>query len=125
MAPSDATADWIVRPFLGAAVGPEHGFVDLEQTSGDSKLVFGAAAGWQRRTIGVEVELSVLRLPPATQAGVYSFDCGQGSTSTPTYGTAGRSLEMSTEPASANSSSRSHALRAAWCCGSSWRRHPD
>jgi hypothetical protein len=41
-------------------VGPEHGFVDLEQTSGDSKLVFGAAAGWQRRAIGVEVELSVL-----------------------------------------------------------------
>jgi hypothetical protein len=41
-------------------VSPSHGFVDLEQTSGDSKLVLGAAAGWQRRAIGVEVELSVL-----------------------------------------------------------------
>jgi hypothetical protein len=37
-----------------------HGFADLEQTSGDAKLVPGAAAGWQRRAIGVEVELSVL-----------------------------------------------------------------
>ena len=49
------------RPaFFGAAVSPKHGFVDLEQTSGDSKLVLGAAAGWHRRAIGVELELSVL-----------------------------------------------------------------
>ena len=60
MVPSEATADWIVRPFFGAALSPKHGFVDLEQTSGDSKLVLGAAAGWQRRAIGVEFELSVL-----------------------------------------------------------------
>ena len=60
MVPSEARAGWIVRPFFGAAVSPRHGFVDLEQTSGDSKLVLGAAAGWQRRAIGVEVELSVL-----------------------------------------------------------------
>jgi hypothetical protein len=60
MVPSEATADWIVRPFFGAAVSPRHGFVDLEQTSGDSKLVLGAAAGWHRRAIGVEFELSVL-----------------------------------------------------------------
>ena len=58
--PSEATADWIVRPFIGAAVSPKHGFVDLERTSGDSKLVWGAAAGLQRRAIGVEVELGVL-----------------------------------------------------------------
>src|SRR6185503_16782863 len=37
-----------------------HGFVDLEQTAGASKLVLGAAAGWQPRAIGVELELSVL-----------------------------------------------------------------
>ena len=60
MVPSEVRAEWIVRPFFGAAVSPSHGFVDLEQTSGDSKLVLGAAAGWQRRAIGVEVELSVL-----------------------------------------------------------------
>jgi hypothetical protein len=58
--PSDATADWIVRPFFGAALGAKHGFVDLEQTSGDAKPVFGAAAGWQRRAISVEFELSAL-----------------------------------------------------------------
>lgn len=60
MVPSEASADWTVRPFLGAAVNPKHGFVDLEQTSGDSKLVFGAAAGWHRRALGVEFELGLL-----------------------------------------------------------------
>ena len=60
MMPSEAAADWIVRPFVGAAVSPNHGFVDLEQTSGDSKRVLGAAAGWHPRAIGVELELSVL-----------------------------------------------------------------
>jgi hypothetical protein len=51
MVPSAASADWVVRPFFGAAVTPSHGFVDL---------VFGGAAGWQRRAIGVEFEVSVL-----------------------------------------------------------------
>ena len=60
MVPSEATADWIVRPFVGVAVSPRNGFVDLEQTSGDSKRVWGAAAGWQPRAISVECELSVL-----------------------------------------------------------------
>ena len=59
MVPSEARADWVVRPFVGAAVNPKHGFVDLEQTSGDSKLVLGAAAGWHPRAISVEFELSV------------------------------------------------------------------
>jgi hypothetical protein len=58
--PSEALADWIVRPFFGAALNPSHGFVDLEQTSGDAKLVWGAATGWQPRSIGVEFEISVL-----------------------------------------------------------------
>ena len=60
MVPSEATAEWIVRPFIGAAVSPKHGFVDLEQTSGDSTLVWGAAAGWHRGAIGIEFELGVL-----------------------------------------------------------------
>jgi hypothetical protein len=60
MVPSAASADWVVRPFFGAAAAPSHGFVDLEQTSGDSTLVLGAAAGRHRRAIGVEFELSVL-----------------------------------------------------------------
>jgi hypothetical protein len=60
MVASPARADWTVRPFFGAAVNPSHGFVDLAQTAGDSKPAIGAAAGWQRRAIGVEVEFSVL-----------------------------------------------------------------
>lgn len=58
--PSEARADWLFRPFIGAALSPKHGFVDLEQTAGDSTLVWGAAAGWQRRKMSVEVEVSVL-----------------------------------------------------------------
>jgi len=60
MVPSEATAQWTIRPFIGAAVSPKHGFVDLEQTSGDPKLVLGAAAGWHPRAIGVEFELGGL-----------------------------------------------------------------
>lgn len=60
MAPSNAAADWIVRPFVGGALSPKHGFVDLEQTSGTSKPVFGAAAGWHPRALGVELEVSAL-----------------------------------------------------------------
>jgi outer membrane protein with beta-barrel domain len=60
MMPSEAAAEWIVRPFFGAAVSPNHGFVDLEQAAGDMKLVVGAAAGWHRRTIDIEFEVSAL-----------------------------------------------------------------
>ena len=61
MLPSEARADdWIVAPFFGAAVGPRHGFVDLEQTARDPKIVWGAAAGWHPRAIGIEFEASVL-----------------------------------------------------------------
>ena len=60
MMPSEARADWIVRPFFGAALGSSHGFVDLEQTAGDVKLVWGAAAGWQPRAIGIEFDVSVV-----------------------------------------------------------------
>src|SRR5262245_5705205 len=60
MVPSEARAQWIVRPFFGAAVSPSHGFVDLEQTAGDAKLVLGAAAGWHPSSIGVEFEISNL-----------------------------------------------------------------
>ena len=58
--PSEATADWTIRPFFGAALSPDNGFVDLEQTSGDSKVTLGASAGWQPRAIGVEFELGFL-----------------------------------------------------------------
>src|SRR5215813_7666487 len=60
MVPSEATAQWTIRPFVGTAVSPSHGFVDLEQTAGDSKLVLGAAAGWHTGAIGVEFELGGL-----------------------------------------------------------------
>ena len=60
MAPSEARADWIVRPFFGAALNTAHGFVDLEQSNGSTKLVIGAAAAWNRRTIGFEFEVGSL-----------------------------------------------------------------
>jgi Outer membrane protein beta-barrel domain len=60
MVASEASADWTVRALFASSVSPKHGFVDLEQTSGDSKLVWGAAAGWHRHAIGVEFEMSVL-----------------------------------------------------------------
>ena len=58
--PSEARADWTARPFFGAAVNAKHGFVDLEQTAGDVKPVFGGAAGWRWRSISIEFELGVL-----------------------------------------------------------------
>jgi hypothetical protein len=60
LAPTEARADWIIRPFFGAAINPRHGFVDLEKTLGDVRPVFGAAAGWQPRAIGIELEVSIL-----------------------------------------------------------------
>ena len=60
MAPGEAAADWIVKPFVGAALNPSHGFVDLEQSAGETTLVWGAAAGWRPRAIGVELDVSVL-----------------------------------------------------------------
>jgi hypothetical protein len=58
--PEAVRAQWVLKPFVGAAVGPRHGFVDREQGAGESTLVVGAAAGCQPRTIGVEFEWSVL-----------------------------------------------------------------
>src|SRR5436190_10088097 len=58
--PAEARADWTIRPFAGAAVHAAHGFVDLEQTAGDAKPVFGAAIAWQPRAIGFEFEVGVL-----------------------------------------------------------------
>lgn len=60
VAPSPARADWIVRPFVGAALNPGHGFVDLERTGSDSKLAIGAAAGWYPNALGFEFEVSSL-----------------------------------------------------------------
>lgn len=48
MVPSTAAADWTVRPFFGAALGPRHGFVDLEQTSGPTR-----SWCWVRRRGGI------------------------------------------------------------------------
>jgi hypothetical protein len=58
--PSPARADWVLRPFFGAALHPNHGFVDLEQTAGDTKLTVGAAAGWHPNALGFEFEGSAL-----------------------------------------------------------------
>jgi hypothetical protein len=60
MRAAEASADWTVRPFFGTALAAKHGFVDLEQTSGDAKSVFGAAAGWHPNAIGFEFEVATL-----------------------------------------------------------------
>ena len=58
--PSDARADWLFRPFAGAAVNAKHGFIDLEQTAGDSTPAIGGALGWRPSAIGIEFEVGVL-----------------------------------------------------------------
>ena len=55
--PSLAQAQVTVTPFAGMGVGGQTGFVDVEETAGDPKAVFGAAVGWSlttRWTIGFE-----------------------------------------------------------------------
>jgi Outer membrane protein beta-barrel domain len=57
-APS-AAAQWAVRPFVGAALQSDHGFIDLEQSAGATKLLAGIAVEWRPRSVGVEVEFGV------------------------------------------------------------------
>jgi hypothetical protein len=55
--PAAAQAQFTVTPFAGMSVAGQTGFVDVEQTAGDPKAVFGAAVGWHvamRWTIGFE-----------------------------------------------------------------------
>jgi hypothetical protein len=58
--PAPAQAQLTVTPFAGVTFAGQTGFVDLEQTAGDLKAVYGAAAGWRvtrRWTIGFEAAL--------------------------------------------------------------------
>jgi hypothetical protein len=55
--PATAQAQVTVTPFAGVSFAAQTGFVDLEQTAGDVKAVYGAAVGWRmtrRWTIGFE-----------------------------------------------------------------------
>lgn len=55
--PTSAQAQFTVTPFAGVSVAGQTGFVDLEQTAGDLKPVYGAAVGWRatrRWTIAFE-----------------------------------------------------------------------
>ena len=56
---SEASGDWVIRPFVGATVQSSHGFVDLEQSAGDSKIFAGAAVGWHPTALGFEMEFAV------------------------------------------------------------------
>ena len=52
-----AQAQITVTPFAGMSVAGRTGFVDVEQTAGDPKALFGAAVGWRmtrRLTVGFE-----------------------------------------------------------------------
>ena len=58
--PVSAQAQITVTPFVGVSVAGQTGFVDVEQTAGDPKAVFGAAVGWRmvtRWTLGFEAAL--------------------------------------------------------------------
>lgn len=58
--PARANAQqWTLTVFGGAAVSPSHGFVDLEQTAGDTRPMIGAAVGREWRTLRFEGELAV------------------------------------------------------------------
>jgi hypothetical protein len=55
--PAAAQAQFTVTPFAGVSAAGQTGFVDLEQTAGDLKAVYGTAVGWRiarRWTLGVE-----------------------------------------------------------------------
>ena len=55
--PAPAQAQVTVTPFAGVSVAGQTGFVDLEQTAGDLKAVYGAAVGWRMTrwwTLGFE-----------------------------------------------------------------------
>jgi Outer membrane protein beta-barrel domain len=59
--PAPAQAQFTVTPFAGVSVAGQTSFVDLEQTAGDLKAVFGAAVGWRmtrRWTLGFEGALT-------------------------------------------------------------------
>jgi hypothetical protein len=57
-APVDAQAQWIVKVFGGVAASPSHGFVDLEQTSGEARPIVGAAVGREWRALQFEAEFA-------------------------------------------------------------------
>jgi Outer membrane protein beta-barrel domain len=55
--PAPAQAQFTVTPFAGVSVAGQTSFVDLEQTAGDLKAVYGATVGWRmtrRWTLGFE-----------------------------------------------------------------------
>jgi hypothetical protein len=56
---SEASGDWVIRPFVGATMQSSHGFVDLEQSARDSKIFAGAAVGWHPTALGFEMEFAV------------------------------------------------------------------
>ena len=58
--PAPAQAQITVTPFAGLSVAGQTGFVDVEQTVGDPKAIFGAAVSWRmakRWTLGFEAAL--------------------------------------------------------------------
>ncbi len=57
VAPSQAFAEWQLRPFIGATFGGETTLFDLDQAAGESKFTVGANAVWLGEFLGVEADL--------------------------------------------------------------------
>jgi hypothetical protein len=60
VAPADAKADWFAKVLAGVTVASNHGFVDLERASGETKPIFGGAWGWQWDDFELEAELATV-----------------------------------------------------------------
>jgi hypothetical protein len=59
--PVSAEADWLIIPFAGAKVDAKTNLVDLDQASGATKPVVGAAVMfWGDGVLGAEVDLTYL-----------------------------------------------------------------
>ena len=57
VAPSQASAEWQLRPFVGATFGGSTTLFDLDQAAGESKFTVGANAVLLGEFLGVEADL--------------------------------------------------------------------
>ena len=55
--PERASAEWQLKPFLGATFGGATTFVDLEDASGSLKMVFGGSAVLLGEVLGIEGDI--------------------------------------------------------------------
>jgi len=56
LAPSEARAEWQIKPFVGITFGGNTTFVDFLQAAGSPNFVFGASGMWLGEVIGFEAD---------------------------------------------------------------------